>query len=432
MDDDLGAPEGPAEAPGAPSGPAAGEPSGWASLAEALGLDPPEPALQGPEAEAFLASAAARARELSESERRSRQAASGYRAAGLALSGSLEMGQVLEAILDYLNWAVAYDGAAVLLLPAVSHNLPGAAVAVPVGAAGASGAVPLVSAASREWRREAPRGPSAEDLSLVAAALREGRPRASAGGRLARLALPLAGPEGPLGVILVLREGAAPYSEAESRAAEAFAGQSAAAVRNAALFGALRAARDELVAAYDASMELLSRALDLRDHETEGHSLRVAALAERLGVAVGLGAEELLHLRRGALLHDIGKIGVSDAVLRKPGPLDEAELAEMRRHPVLARELLAGVAFLAPAVEVAACHHERWDGRGYPAGLRGEGIPRAARVFAVADVWDALTCDRPYRRALGAEEARRQLAAEAGSTLDPAMVAAFLALDPAP
>ncbi|HMO57867.1 MAG TPA: PAS domain S-box protein, partial [Roseiflexaceae bacterium] len=155
----------------------------------------------------------------------------------------------------------------------------------------------------------------------------------------------------------------------------------------------------ELQQAYEATIEGWSKALDLRDHETEGHTQRVTAMALRLGRACRLSESELRYLRWGSLLHDIGKMGVPDTILLKPGPLDDAEWAVMRRHPVLAYELLQTVEYLRPAIDIPYYHHERWDGSGYPCGLRGEAIPLAARIFAVVDVWDALCSDRPYRQA---------------------------------
>jgi putative nucleotidyltransferase with HDIG domain len=181
-------------------------------------------------------------------------------------------------------------------------------------------------------------------------------------------------------------------------------------------------------AAYDAAIEGWARALDLREHETGGHARRVTELAERLGRRLGLDRDELEELRHGALLHDVGKIGVRDAVLSKPGPLDEDEWAEMRHHTVLGHELLLGLPELHEATTVVRSHHERWDGGGYPDGLAGEAIPRLARIFAVVDVYDALRNDRPYRRAWTDEEVATHLRAERGRQFDPEAVDAFLAM----
>jgi diguanylate cyclase (GGDEF)-like protein/PAS domain S-box-containing protein/putative nucleotidyltransferase with HDIG domain len=186
----------------------------------------------------------------------------------------------------------------------------------------------------------------------------------------------------------------------------------------------------ELQEAYDATIAGWARALDLRDHETEGHSRRVTEVTLRLARALGLPEADLVHVRRGALLHDIGKMGVPDSVLLKPGKLTEDEQRVMRKHPDLAVEMLAPIEFLRPALDIPRCHHERWDGTGYPRGLVGEEIPLAARAFAAVDIWDALTHDRPYRAAWPADRARAYLRSLAGTHLDPAVVAAFLRLDP--
>lgn len=189
-----------------------------------------------------------------------------------------------------------------------------------------------------------------------------------------------------------------------------------------------RRQQDALAASYDATLAGWARALELRDNETAGHTARVAALTARLARAHGISGEELVHLRRGALLHDIGKLGVPDAILHKPGPLTDEEWVVMRRHPDHARELLDPIAYLRPALTIPQYHHERWDGAGYPRGLAGEAIPLAARLFTAVDAWDALTTARPYRLAWSPARARAHLEVEAGHQFDPAAVAAFLAL----
>jgi putative nucleotidyltransferase with HDIG domain len=170
----------------------------------------------------------------------------------------------------------------------------------------------------------------------------------------------------------------------------------------------------------------LSAAIDARDRYTHRHSIRVAAYSHALGRAAGLSRPELDLIRRGCLVHDIGKIGVPDRVLSKPGPLDDAELAEMRRHPSIGRRLLRGMAWERGVFDIVLHHHERWDGTGYPVQLMGEAIPRLARIVAVADALDALTSDRPYRRAHTFQRAARAIQAGAGSQFDPALVALFI------
>jgi hypothetical protein len=188
----------------------------------------------------------------------------------------------------------------------------------------------------------------------------------------------------------------------------------------------LAEASESLHWAYETTIAGWSRALDLRDNETEGHSQRVANITLELATRVGMDCDELTHLRRGALLHDIGKMGVPDAILLKPGPLTEAEWVEMRRHPEYAHQLLAPIPFLRPALDIPYCHHERWDGGGYPRGLAGEEIPVAARIFAIVDVWDALRSARPYRDRWPDDNVRAYLRGQAGKQFDPDLVQAFL------
>ena len=181
-----------------------------------------------------------------------------------------------------------------------------------------------------------------------------------------------------------------------------------------------------LTRAYDETIDGWSRALDLRDEETQGHSQRVTDLTLRLARQFGVSEEHLVHIRRGARLHDIGKIGIPDAILRKPGELTPAEWEIMRRHPALAVDLIYPIEFLRPALDIPFCHHEKWDGTGYPQRLRGEEIPLAARIFAVVDVWDALTHDRPYRAAWSGEHALRYIREQSDWHFDPKVVAEFL------
>ncbi|HMA38330.1 MAG TPA: HD domain-containing phosphohydrolase [Chloroflexia bacterium] len=209
---------------------------------------------------------------------------------------------------------------------------------------------------------------------------------------------------------------------------ETLAGQAAIAIDNAMLFDELQHSNMELALAYDTTLEGWSRALDLRDRETEGHTQRVTEVTVRLARAMNISSHDLVHIRRGALLHDIGKMGIPDGILLKPGPLSEEEWAIMRRHPVYAYELLAPIPFLRPALDIPYCHHEKWDGTGYPRGLRAEQIPLAARIFAVVDVWDALHSDRPYRATWGEEQVRSHIRGLASSHFDPHVVEMFLQL----
>ncbi len=204
------------------------------------------------------------------------------------------------------------------------------------------------------------------------------------------------------------------------------AGQAAIAIDSAAMFQDLQHSHQELQEAYEATIEGWGRALDLRDQETEGHSRRVTDLAERLARALGLEEAALVPIRRGSLLHDIGKMGVPDRILLKTDNLTPTEWRVMRRHPQDAYDMLSPIAFLRPALDIPYCHHEKWDGSGYPRGLRGEEIPLSARLFAVVDVWDALRSDRPYRASWPEPKALAHLRALSGTHFDPHVVDVFL------
>jgi putative nucleotidyltransferase with HDIG domain len=206
---------------------------------------------------------------------------------------------------------------------------------------------------------------------------------------------------------------------------ETLAGQAAIAIDNAVLFNDLQRSNTELILAYDTTLEGWARALELRDKETIGHTQRVTEMTLALAKTMKMTEAELVHVRRGALLHDIGKMGIPDSILLKPGPLTEEEWAIMRRHPLYAYEMLSPITYLRPALAIPYCHHERWDGSGYPRALRGDEIPLAARMFAVADVWDALRSDRPYRPAMSKHEALAHISAHSGTHFDPEVVKVF-------
>ncbi len=206
------------------------------------------------------------------------------------------------------------------------------------------------------------------------------------------------------------------------------AGQAAIAIDNIRLFEGLEKSNFDLALAYDTTIQGWSRVLDLRDKETEGHSQRVTDFTLKLAAVLGVSSAELVHIQRGALLHDIGKMGIPDSVLLKPGPLTDDEWAIMKQHPALAHAMLLPIQYLRPALDIPYCHHEKWDGTGYPRGLKGEEIPLAARIFAVVDVWDALRSDRPYRAAWPAEKVRAHIAALSGSHFDPQVVDTFLSI----
>jgi putative nucleotidyltransferase with HDIG domain len=164
----------------------------------------------------------------------------------------------------------------------------------------------------------------------------------------------------------------------------------------------------------------------LRDRETEGHTRRVTELTMQLAERMGISPQEMIHVRRGALLHDIGKLGVPDQILLKPGPLTDEEWVIMRQHPTYAFNMLLPITYLRPALDIPYCHHEKWDGSGYPRGQRGEQIPLAARLFAIVDVWDALRSDRPYRASWSSGKTRAYILDQSGKHFDPRVVDVFL------
>ncbi len=207
---------------------------------------------------------------------------------------------------------------------------------------------------------------------------------------------------------------------------ESLAMQAAIAIDNAALFDNLQHSNVELRMAYDTTLEGWSRALDMRDKETEGHSKRVTEMTLLLARALGINEADLVNIRRGAMLHDMGKMGIPDYILLKPGPLTDEEWEIMHRHPTLAFEMLSPIAYLRPALDIPYCHHEKWDGSGYPRGLKGEQIPIAARIFALVDVWDALRSERPYRPAWSDDKAKAHIKDQAGKHFDPQVVEVFL------
>jgi len=204
------------------------------------------------------------------------------------------------------------------------------------------------------------------------------------------------------------------------------ANQAANAVDNAILFDRLQQINFKLMLAYDTTIEGWSHALDMRDRETEGHSQRVTEMTITIAKAFGIEDSKLVHMQRGALLHDIGKMGVPDSILLKPGPLTDEEWIIMKRHPEYAFSMLSKIDYLEPAIEIPYYHHEKWDGTGYPKGLKGDEIPLAARIFAVVDVWDALRSDRPYRPAWPDEKVFEHIRSGAGTHFAPEVVETFI------
>jgi PAS domain S-box-containing protein len=230
------------------------------------------------------------------------------------------------------------------------------------------------------------------------------------------------------GVMEIYRRSAGELDQEMLSFLETLAGQAAIAIDNVGLFDNLQRSNLELALAYDATIEGWSHALDLRDKETEGHTLRVMEMTLKLAMVMGLDESQTIHIRRGALLHDIGKLGIPDSILLKPGPLTEEEWRVMKKHPQYAYDMLSPISYLQPALDIPYCHHEKWDGSGYPRGLKGEQIPLAARIFAIVDVWDALCSDRPYRAAWPKNKVYKHIAEQSGIHFDPEVVKAFFLL----
>jgi len=236
------------------------------------------------------------------------------------------------------------------------------------------------------------------------------------------MTVPLVLQERSIGAIqAVNKRGGHLFNQEDLSLFRAIADNAALAVNNAQLV-------TELQNSYDLTLEALSAALDLRDHETDGHSRRVVEYTARLAEEIGLDKEAIKVIRRGALIHDVGKIGVPDAVLLKPGKLDPDERKIIERHPQAGYNMLADISYLRHEIQIVLCHQEKWDGTGYPYGLKGSEIPLGARLFAIADTFDALTSDRPYRKGRPYDVSRQLIEEESGKQFDPQAVQAFLAV----
>lgn len=253
-------------------------------------------------------------------------------------------------------------------------------------------------------------------------------PHFSSEGFVSYFAVPLIAKDQVKGVLEVFHRSELSSSQEWLDFLETLAGQAAIVIDNAEMFDDLQRLNAELMQAYDSTLLGWSHALDLRDRDTEGHTLRVTEMTIELARRMGVPEGDIVHIRRGALLHDIGKMGIPDSILHKTGSLTEDEWAIMRRHPEFARSMLSTIEYLHPALDIPYCHHENWDGTGYPQVLKGEDIPLAARIFAVVDMWDALCSDRPYRRANPPASALEVIRHQSGKRLDPKVVDAFLAM----
>jgi len=346
------------------------------------------------------------------------------RTVDMAITSSLDLRVTLAVLLEQVVGQLRVDAARVLLLNPHSQALEYAA-------GRGEGTEPSPDFFIRLGNGHAGRAALERKPVVIEDLLREADPgiAASAGGFRAYVGMPLIVKGHVKGMLEILHGMPLQPEEEWMDFLSALAGQAAVAIDNALMFDDLLRSHDELILAYDATIEGWSRALDYRDKETEGHSQRVTEVTMKIARRMGMKEEELVHVRRGALLHDIGKLGVPDSILFKAGELTEEEWKLMRRHPVIAHELLSPIPFLRPAMDIPYCHHEKWDGTGYPRGLRGEDIPLAARIFTVVDVWDALCSDRPYRPAWPKEKVMEHIRCLAGTHFDPGVAEIFLAME---
>jgi len=358
--------------------------------------------------------------------RRSVQRLTALRSIDMAITASLDLRVTLTVILDQITTQLGVDAAAVLLLNPYTQTLEYAA---------GSGFRTRFIERSRVRLGEGHAGRAALErriihiLNLSETGSAFERAQLLAGeGFVAYYAVPLVAKGQVKGVLDIFHRQPLEPDEEWVDFLETLAGQAAVAIDNAALFDGLQRSHIELALAYDTTLEGWTRALDLRDKETEGHTQRVTQMTLRLARAMGIPESELPHIYRGALLHDIGKMGIPDSILLKPGPLTPEEWEVMRRHPVYAYELLSPIAYLKPSLDIPYCHHEKWDGSGYPRGLKGEEIPLAARIFSVVDVWDALRSARPYRPAWPEEKVVEYIREQAGKHFDPRVVDTFLSI----
>lgn len=359
---------------------------------------------------------------LFEAESKRRREAETLREAIGALSTSLELTQVLEIILDSIKRVVSFDSASIFLLEG-----DGLRVMMARGLPDVDDVLNQVFPVDDGLCAESIRN---GDLLILDDAASD--PRFQQWGETSYvhgwMAIPLIARGEVIGYVTLDSRTPAAYTPDHAQLAQAFAGQAAIAIQNARLFEQIQNSLRELNEAYETTIEGWSRALDLRDRETEGHTLRVTALTLKIAEAMGFSEQERVHIRRGALLHDIGKLGIPDRLLLKPDSLTDEEWQIMRMHPLYAHQMLAPIEYLRPALVIPFSHHERWNGSGYPRGLKGEEIPLVARIFAVADVWDALTSDRPYRPAWSQQATLEYLKKNSGILFDPQVIDVFIKL----
>lgn len=355
------------------------------------------------------------------------QRMSGLHDIDVAITGNFDLNYSLNVFLNKVTVLLGVDAADVLLFNAQRQRLEYAGgYGFDTDAIRRSSLLPGEGTAGRAASEQ--RMVHVPDLGKASEAFARAKLLAEEG-FVAYYAIPLIAKEHVHGVLEIFHRKPITPDKEWLEFLEILATQGAILVDHALLFADLQRSNTELVMAYDRTIEGWSCALDMRDQETEGHTQRVVALTLKLARAMGVGEEKLIHVRRGALLHDIGKIGVPDHILHKPGPLLDDEWVIMRQHPIYAFAMLSPISYLSQALDIPYCHHEKWDGSGYPRGLKGDQIPLLARIFAVVDVWDALRFDRPYRKGMADAQALEYIRSNTGTHFDPQVVAAFLKLD---
>ncbi len=346
------------------------------------------------------------------------------RSIDMAITSGLDLNSTLSLILNHVQAHLNIDAACILLLDSQTQHLEFAAGVGFTTSALQHTSLRVGEAFAGKAVLERKVIHIADLNSLQTAFLRS--PLIRQENFVAYYAVPLAAKGQTVGVLEIFHRAEIYADHDWLNLMETLAGQAAIAIDNAMLFKNLQLSNAELTLAYDKTIEGWSRALDLRDRETEGHSRRVTEMTFKLASQMGIEQPELIHICRGAMLHDIGKVAIPDDILLKPGPLNDKEWITMRRHPLIAVELLTSIEHLAPALDIPRSHHEKWNGLGYPDHLAGEDIPLAARLFAVVDVYDALTSDRPYRRAWSKIDTMKYINEQSGTHFDPHVVPAFI------
>ncbi|MGB8212421.1 MAG: PAS domain S-box protein [Anaerolineales bacterium] len=367
------------------------------------------------------------ARLFSETQKRLRNLAA-LHAIDTAISASVDIHVTLDVLLEQTVSGLNVDAAAVLLLNPLgrsleyaasrgfrAHQLNGMHIPLGAGLAGQTALQRQIQSASGLQD-----GTASPEGHKPAFNIYDGE------GFVAEHAVPLLIKGQVHGVLEVFKRSPFQPDDEWFTFLETLSRQAAIAIDNANLFDDLQRSKTNIVLAYDATIQGWSQALELRDKETEGHAQRVTERTVQLAQILGVPDAELEHVRRGTLLHDIGKMGIPDSILLKPGKLTKEEWMIMRQHPVMAYQMLSSIAYLRPALDIPHYHHEKWDGSGYPEGLKGEQIPLYARIFAIVDVYDALTNDRPYKSAWTKEKTIEYIRAESGKHFDPGVVEAFL------